>query len=209
MKLESFGIFFETLLEPTSSVLKILLICGQRKTETMRMRWDNINEEVWPFQPVSPKNHEEHLVILPDMAIEVLENLKPFTRQKQWVFASPKRKNKPLKGVARARKNIQKDSNVSDFTPHDLRRTVATYIAKLGVDRTVLGKILNHKGLAGDSQVTAIYDRHGYMDEKRTAMNHWASHLRQILEEKPAKIHKLGVNYNAITNNPHLYFAYV
>lgn len=61
-------------------------------------------------------------------------------------------------------------------------------MAKLGIERTVLGKILNHKGLAGDGQVTAIYDRHSYMGEKREALNLWSTNLRKILDEENDKI---------------------
>ncbi len=41
--------FFEDRGKPTQSVLEILLICGQRKTETMKMRWADIRGDVWAF----------------------------------------------------------------------------------------------------------------------------------------------------------------
>ena len=66
---------------------------------------------------------------------------------------------------------------------HDLRRTVTTYLAQLGTNRTVLGKILNHKGLAGDDQVTAIYDRYDYLDEKRDALEKWDSYLMGLVDD--------------------------
>lgn len=44
-----------------------------------------------------------------------------------------------------------------------------------------MGKILNHKGLSGDGQVTAIYDRHEYLDEKREALQKWADLLSKIV----------------------------
>jgi integrase len=127
------------------------------------------------------------------MALQIIEQMRLLTGESDYVFNSPKKENTPLAWLTRARVTIQKHSDVSDFRPHDLRRTVATYMAKLAVDRTVLGKILNHKGLAGDTQVTAIYDRHSYMKEKRQAMNRWSSHLQNILTGKTeAKITKIG-----------------
>ena len=53
-----------------------------------------------------------------------------------------------------------------DFRPHDLRRTAASQIASLGFDRLAISKILNHVE-TGD---TAAYDRHGYDNEKRQAL---------------------------------------
>ena len=185
--------FFSNWNEPTQSVFKMLLITGQRKTETMHMRWDDIRGDIWTIPASLAKNKDEHLVPLSDMALEIIEKMRPMTGNTDYVFCSPQKENEPMKWLTTARVTIQKNSNVSDFRPHDLRRTVATYMAKLGVDRTVLGKILNHKGLAGDDQVTAIYDRHGYMNEKRQAMNRWSSHLQKILAgETEANIHKIG-----------------
>jgi len=52
-----------------------------------------------------------------------------------------------------------------DFRFHDIRRTVATSLASLGVPRLVVSKLLNHV----DDSVTAIYERHRYDKEKRAA----------------------------------------
>src|SRR5699024_3083014 len=111
---------------------------------------------------------------------EVIEGMHPLTGKSDYVFESPVIDNQPIQELKRTVRHIRTASGVEDFRPHDLRRTAATYMAKLKVDRTVLGKILNHKGLAGDTQVTAIYDRHTYMDEKRQALQIWSDHLKQI-----------------------------
>ena len=184
--------YFDNWNEPTGSVLKMLLITGQRKTETMHMKWSDIHGNVWTIPAELAKNKEEHLVPLSDMALEILEKMKPITGMSDYVFCSPKEDNAPMKWLTRVRTTIQDESKVPDFRPHDLRRTVATYMAKLGVDRTVLGKILNHKGLAGDDQVTAIYDRHGYLQEKKRAMQLWCNHLKWMLDNKPKKITRMG-----------------
>ena len=59
---------------------------------------------------------------------------------------------------------------------------MATYLAKLGTDRTVIGKILNHKGLSGYNSVTAIYDRYNYEAEKRNAIQNWENCLMKIMQ---------------------------
>jgi ribosomal 30S subunit maturation factor RimM len=65
-------------------------------------------------------------------------------------------------------------------------------MAEMGTDRTIIGKVLNHKGLSGDSQVTARYDRYDYMKEKKQALNRWSQKLQQIIEGKETKIHQIG-----------------
>ncbi|PAU95399.1 hypothetical protein CK503_04170 [Aliifodinibius salipaludis] len=176
--------FFERQKEPTQSVLKMLLITGQRKTETMQMKWSDLNDGIWTIPAELAKNKEPHEVPLSEMALETIQKMREMNEDSDYVFKSPQKENEPISWLTRARVFIQDNSKVPDFRPHDLRRTVATYMAKMKVDRTVLGKILNHKGLAGDTQVTAIYDRHSYTDEKREALEKWSAYLNKILTEK-------------------------
>ena len=79
----------------------------------------------------------------------------------------------PIKSIKRQTKSVKDNTPVKDFRVHDIRRTVATYLAKIGTDRTTIGKILNHKGMAGDNSITAIYDRYSYEEEKRKALQNW------------------------------------
>src|SRR5262249_47721292 len=61
------------------------------------------------------------------------------------------------------------------WTPHDLRRTVATRIAeKLGVGgEQLIKRVLGH----ADGSVTAIYNRYGYVKEMRAVLEEWARDL--------------------------------
>lgn len=175
--------YFNNIQEITGSILKILLVCGQRKTETMRIRWDDIsdNNKTWTIPADIAKNNQSHQVPLSELAVSIITNLKPYTGDKTYVFSSPKKQNEPILNLSRHRYVIKRQTSVSDFRIHDLRRTMATYMAKIGVSRVILGKLLNHKGLSGDDHVTAIYDRHSYMREKRQAMGTWSEKLLSIL----------------------------
>ena len=68
--------------------------------------------------------------------------------------------------VSRAVRNNREVIGLSDFRPHDLRRTAASILARLGTRNVVIKKILNHK----DYSVTATYNRYMYLEEKRDAM---------------------------------------
>lgn len=185
---------FEQQEEPIQSVYKILLICSQRSGETRRMKWQDVDlkNQVWTIPAEQTKANRTHEVPLPETALKVLEALKPLTGKSEYVFQSNRKPGQPIEWLQKATDRIQIDSSVTDFRVHDLRRTAASYMAELGVQRTTLGKVLNHKGLAGDDQVTAIYDRHTYLDEKRKALQKWSYHLQQILEGSETKIHKIG-----------------
>lgn len=181
---------FEAQAEPVQSVLKMLLICGQRKGETCKMCWDKIEGDVWEIPDDITKNGRTHYVPLPGMAIQILEGL---PKRNKYVFPSRKNEGEPIRWISGAADRVKELSGIDDFRMHDLRRTAASGMAKLGVDRTVLGKVLNHKGLAGDSQVTAIYDRYEYLEEKEQALQRWSAHLQKVLSgDTEANVTKIG-----------------
>ena len=88
----------------------------------------------------------------------------------------------PLRAVWRAMGNIRKKTG-AEFVPHDLRRTAATRMTgDLGIARLTVAKILNHV----ETGVTATYDRHGYDQEKRQALDAWGARLAEILSGEQA-----------------------
>jgi integrase len=68
-------------------------------------------------------------------------------------------------------------ASVSDFTPHDLRRTGATLAQAAGVPMEWTDRLQDHK-LKG---VTGVYQRFGYFEEKRIAAFATENHVRRIL----------------------------
>lgn len=63
------------------------------------------------------------------------------------------------------------------FDLRDIRRTVETMLASLGVNKDIRAQLLSH-GISGVQ--AAHYDRHDYIDEKRTALLLWEAHLGKI-----------------------------
>lgn len=179
--------------EPFRSLFKMLLICAQRSGETRLMRWDEINEEIWTIPHDKTKAGREQKLPLPPMSKEILNDLQLISGKSDYVFESPVKRNEPIAWLQKVAGYVRKESKVDDFRLHDLRRTAASYMAESGIDRTVLGKVLNHKGLAGDNQVTAVYDRHEYLHEKLQALTRWNMLLEQILnKEYKVKIYKIS-----------------
>ena len=182
--------------DPVRSYFKMLMLTGQRRTETLKARWENIDLQrgTWTIPATDTKNKLEHVLPLSSQVAEILAELHQLTGRSDYVFESPINPGKPLNWTHKATERIKELSGVDDFRIHDLRRTSATYMAELGVDRTVLGKVLNHKGIAQDDSVTAIYDRSRYFDEVRRALQRWAFRLEGILsdEEGQARVTKIA-----------------
>jgi integrase len=94
-------------------------------------------------------------------------------------------------GLSKAMSRIRADLEtvmkrpVPHWTLHDLRRTMATGLQRLGVRLEVTEAALNHLSGAR-SGIVGVYQRHNYFDEKRAALNAWAKDVRRI-----ARAHKL------------------
>jgi integrase len=67
-------------------------------------------------------------------------------------------------------------AGIQHFTLHDLRRTAASSMTRLGIPRLHVEKVLNHS----TADVAEVYDRHDYATEKRTALERWAAHLEAL-----------------------------
>lgn len=176
--------------------LKMALITGQRKNEIASMRWDEVNlkEKVWEIPASKSKNKKLHRVPLSKLAMDILNESKKKMANPIWVFPAPVRA-KHIAGATihkavslsleppepkkrTSNRNLTPLFNgIAKFTPHDLRRTAASHMTKLGISRLVVSKILNHV----ESSVTAIYDRHTYDLEKRNALDKWSKKLEEII----------------------------
>jgi integrase len=79
---------------------------------------------------------------------------------------------------------------VPEFILHDLRRTAATGMAKLNIAPHVVDKVLNH--VSGTIRgVAAVYNRHAYTEERKTALEAWGRYVAALIEQKPSNVFAL------------------
>jgi len=164
--------------------LQILLLCGQRAGETLSARWGDFDlpAAVWRIPALNTKSGRPHLVHLPSLAVELLRALPGAKKPADFVFATegtetpaPIDRHVVTRALDRL---IESDAlPVDAFTPHDLRRTVRSRLADLGVLPHVAEKILAHK-LGG---VLQVYDRSEYLPERQAAMQAWDRKLRELI----------------------------
>ncbi len=160
---------------PIAAAFRLRLITAQRGGEVHNMRWADVDLESawWTIPGEHAKNGLPHRVPLTDPACEILSGLRTAkTSDTVYVLGEARRK--------RQRAEAQSRVGLADFRGHDLRRTAASMMAGAGVNRIVIGKILNH----AEPGVTAVYDRHSYDAEKRAALETWARTLTAILQRK-------------------------
>lgn len=108
-------------------------------------------------------------------ALTILERLRKRAKG-PWVFPSPTT-DRPIGNPQKAAERLRERSKVPDLRLHDLRRTAASLMTGMGISRLTVKKILNH----AERDVTAVYDRHSYDPEKRTALDAWGRRLEAIV----------------------------
>jgi integrase len=179
--------------DPTKLALKLLLATGQRRGEITLARWKHfdLDAKLWtiPVELLKTSHSrrsspEPHIVPLSDLAIDLMNQLKMLSASAPYVLpahASKKRTGRYSEGVlSRAVRQNADHFGIPHFTPHDLRRTAASFMTKLKVPRLHVEKVLNHS--TGD--IAEVYDRHDYLDEKRTALGTWGAYLSDIVGGK-------------------------
>lgn len=168
---------------PFGPIVRLLLLTGQRRSEigTLRREWIDLSERMIIYPAHAVKNRTEHHVPLGTTACTLLQALPHFEP-----FVFPARQSnsqaepKPYSGWSKGKVAFDKGlANVAPFTLHDLRRTFSSTQARLGTERHVTEKVLNH--LSGEiSGVAATYNRYDYLTERRDAMQRIDDYLEQL-----------------------------
>lgn len=143
--------------EPNETIRDFFWMCiytGARKSNVLSMRWQYIDFILRTWKIPDTKNGDTQFVTLTAEAIQLLQRRKS-TATSPWVFPSDKVPGKHFGHPRFAWTRILKRANIQDLRIHDLRRTLGSYMAIMGVSPTIIGKALGHKSL----QATAIYAR--------------------------------------------------
>jgi integrase len=117
---------------------------------------------------------------LSPLAIEIIEEAKAAARSR-FLFPSPRTDRAINTNAAiSAVKPVRERLGMKHFTTHDLRRSVATHMAKepLKVSQIVIAHILNHRSVFRATVTSAHYIQHDYLPEMRAALDAWSERLR-------------------------------
>jgi integrase len=161
--------------EPWRSALRLLVLTGQRREEVLGADWSEFDVKggVWTIPAARTKNKMTHIVPLNPAAISLLAGLE----------GAPGRlfpKGTGLAGRAAARIREAMGSETPHWRWHDIRRTVATGLQRIGVRLEVTEAILNHKS-GSQSGIVAVYQLHDWADEKRVALDLWGQEVERLV----------------------------
>lgn len=197
-------------LYPYGALVRFLMLTGQRLREAAEMTWDEVDldSRTWTVPGTRTKNGKTNLVPLSAGALIVLEALprdwtETAKREKRPEYVFTTNGKAPFSGFSKLKKRLDANvhvklaesaakTNVSpdaiELSPwrlHDLRRTLATGLQRLGVRLEVTEAVLNHVS-GSRAGIVGIYQRHNWAAEKRDALNAWDQWLSSLLKEDAA-----------------------
>lgn len=156
LKPEELQRFFKALQEEPNIIFKnyflISLYTGQRRSNVLSMRWENINFEQNTWYIPETKNGDPLTIPLVSQVVDILQEM---PRVSVWVFPSATSKSGHIEEPKKAWHKILKRAQIENLRIHDLRRTLGSYQAIEGTSLNIIGKSLGHKS----QQATAIYAR--------------------------------------------------
>ena len=184
---------------PFGALFHLLLLTGQRRDEVGGMTAAEVDrkERLWTLPRARTKNDTPHQVPLSGASMAVLERLPKIRGKAGYVFTTIG--ETPVSGWSRAKANLDKamlaiarreaeergeeagDVTIPAWRLHDLRRTAASGMARLGVAVHVVEAVLNHR-TGTISGIALIYNRYQYSKEQQAALEAWGRYVTQLVE---------------------------
>lgn len=154
---------------PFGPIVQLLILIGQRRSEIANIRQSWINPEYTHFEvPASEhKTGVPHAVPLTPKSLAILQN-QPLWNGGDFVFSTTNGRT-PSSGFSKVKLRIDKVCNLEPWRFHDLHRSVASHMARIGIIQEYIERVLGHT-IAG---VAGTYNRYSYLEEKLIALVAW------------------------------------
>lgn len=180
---------------PFGAFFRMCLLTGQRRSEVAGMRWADLDLEAktWTLTAEQTKAGRSHVLPLSEAALAILaaaprKAVKIAGKLTQSPFVFTTGGAAPISGFSRAKASIDAkiskaraergEAPMESWGIHDLRRTAATEMGRLGTPEFIIGKVLNHSSRTVTGQV---YNRYEYLDEKRHALELWGAYVERLV----------------------------
>jgi integrase len=179
-------------------IIKLCLITGQRLGEISGMTQAEVDLErkLWSLPGARTKNAYPHTVPLSDLALTLIREALADAGKSKCVFPADDGSAWTAPVVTRAISRAHETSEerplgrfgIEAWSAHDLRRTVLTNLAKLGVVPHVIAHVANHRSFTKSGVTFTHYVQHSYEGEKRGALDLWADRLKAVIEKSGAAV---------------------
>jgi len=169
---------------PFGPLTKMLIFTAQRLRQVAGMRWDEIEgldgeTPLWRVPSDRMKGKREHELPLSCSAVDVLLAVKELGISEEYVFATCNMDGEtaPMNWFSKPKARLDKLSGITGWRLHDLRRTVASNLEHMGIERITISTILAHH-IPG---VTETYTRSDRTHRMRIALDSWSNRIEEIV----------------------------
>ncbi|MEZ5708115.1 MAG: site-specific integrase [Blastomonas sp.] len=180
--------------KPLATFFRLLILTGQRRIEVAKMQWTELDRdrEEWTVPGERAKNGNYHLVPLSAQALALIDDL---AGGDEWPRQGPVLTldgERSLGGFSKARRELDEkidkalaekpDASAFEqhWVIHDLRRTMATGLQRMGIRFEVTEAVLNHTGRSKGG-IAGVYQLYEWRDEKREALVRWGREIQGIV----------------------------
>jgi integrase len=173
-------------------IVRLLILTACRRQEVGGMRWGELDSDrgTWVIPAERAKNKREHSLPLPPAAWDIIQSV-PRMASRGHLFGV--RSDHGFTAWGGAKEVLDRDLGaIPHFVLHDIRRTVATKLADLGVQPHIIEQILNHQS-GHKGGVAGVYNKSSYAREVKTAMALWADHLHALVDGGERKVVNMPV----------------
>ena len=177
----------------SGEAIRLMTLTGARRGEVGEMSRREVDQDhqLWNLPAERTKNGRPHTIPLSTQAWTLIE-ARPRFAGCDFVFAIDGKRAVNNWDEVKHRISAKAGITASSWRLHDLRRTCASGMQKLGISVPVVEKALNH--VSGTFRgIVGVYQQHDYADEIRVALQRWADRVDEIVGGKPAKVVKLRV----------------
>jgi integrase len=174
--------------EPFGSIIKMMVLTGQRRSEVAGMRRDelDLDRRLWSMSGDRTKNKLPHVVPLSDQAMQVIADVTEIAGGFVFTVSGDKAVGD---GFSKVKKRIDARMNpAAPWVLHDIRRSVATHMAEdLRIAPHIIEAVLNHVS-GHKAGVAGVYNRAIYAAEKTEALARWGDYVEQLVTGRVAKV---------------------
>jgi integrase len=159
--------------DPGRSFVRTLMLTGCRREEARAMRWDELDLDgrLWSLPSQRTKAGRPREIPLSKTAAEIIYSM---PRRGPYVFTIY---GKSPMTVHQIKARLDRETGIPNWRLHDLRRTLRSGLAELGVSYEIAERVIGH----AMPQLERTYNVFTYREEKRAALARWARHLTVIV----------------------------
>jgi integrase len=169
---------------PFESIFQLLILTGARRDEIGSLRWSEIAGDTIRIPRERSKNFELRPIPINAPAAEIIKALPRFVRS-DFVFSTTG--TTAVSGWSRAKAALDAAAtDINDGMPlapwrtHDMRRSVATGLQRLGISLQAIEAVLGHV-TGSRSGIVGTYQRYAFEPEARAALAAWGEHIQRIV----------------------------